>query len=60
MKGIIPCQLESNKQHVFDLPSEFQDICKLENILIAKRLLLRKLTAIWRGKMSKIAGTQRP
>ena len=47
----IPCQLVSNKLEVFDLPAEFQIIWKLGRVLIAKRILFKKITVLFRGKM---------
>ena len=42
---------------IFELPSEFLDICKLEKVLIVKSLLFKKVTVIPRGKRAKITGT---
>ena len=41
----------------FDLPVEFQSIRKLEKVLIAKRLLFKKVTIMPSGQMPKIFGT---
>lgn len=41
----------------FELPSEFRDICKLEEVLIAKSFLFKKVTVIPRGQSAKITGT---
>ena len=56
-KGKVPCQAVSNKLEVFDLPVEFQSIRLLEKVLIAKRLLFKKVTIMPSGQMLKIFGT---
>ena len=38
----IPCQSVANKLEVFDLPTEFQSIRKLERVLIAKHIIFKK------------------
>ena len=38
----IPCQSVSNKLEVFDLPTEFQSISKLERVLIAEHIIFKK------------------
>ena len=45
------------KQTASDLPSVFQYICKLEKVLIAKRLLRKNVTVLPRQQMEKITGT---
>ena len=47
----------SNKLEVFDLPTEFQSIRKLERALIVKRILFKKITVLSPGHMEKITGT---
>ena len=53
----IPSQSVSNKLEVFDLPTEFQSIRKLERVLIAKRVLFKRITGLSRGQVEKITGT---
>ena len=56
-KGRVTCQVVPNKLEVFDLPVEFQSIRKLEMVLIAKRLLFKKVTIMPYGQMPKIFET---
>ena len=53
----IPSQSVSNKLEVFDLPTEFQSIRKLERVLIARRVLFKRITGLSRGQVEKITGT---
>ena len=57
MKDKVPCQSVSNKLDVYNFPSHFCGIRKLEKVLIAKRLLFKKITIMPRGQMEKISGT---
>ena len=56
-KGKVPCQSVSNKLEVYNFPSHFRGIQKLEKVLIAKRLLFKKITILPRWQMEKIPGT---
>ena len=53
----IPCQSVSDKLEVFDLPTEFQSIRKLEQVFITKLILFKKITVIARRQMEKMTGT---
>ena len=46
MKGKVPYQSVSSKLEVYNFPSDFCGIPKLEKVLIAKRLLFKKVTII--------------
>ena len=46
--GNIPCKSMSNRLKVFGLLSEFRDICKLEIVLISKKLPGFPLVGEWR------------
>ena len=45
-----------NSLQIFELPSRFRDLRKLEKIIIAKRLLLKKVTIMQKGQCLKIKG----
>ena len=47
----------SDKLEVFDLPTEFQSIRKLEQVFITKLILFKKITVIARRQMEKMTGT---
>ena len=53
VKGKVPCQSVSNNLEVYNFPSHFRGIWKLEKVLIAKRLLFRKTTICHVGKLKK-------
>ena len=57
MKGKVPCQSVSNKLEVYNFPSHFCGIRKLEKVLIAKRLLFKKITIMPCGQIEKLSGT---
>ena len=56
-KGKVPCQSASNKLEVYNFPSHFHGIRKLEKVLIAERLLFKKITIMPHEQMEKISGT---
>ena len=45
----MPCQTVSNKLEVFNLPTEFENIRKLEKFLIANCILFKKLGKDYRN-----------
>ena len=53
LKDSVPCQSVSNMLEVHSLPTEFENIRKLEKVLIAKRLLFKKVAIIPCGQMGK-------
>ena len=50
------CQAVSNKLEVHNLPPKFERIRKLEKVLIAKRILFKKVAIIPCEQMEKITG----
>ena len=46
MKGSMPCQAVLNKLKLYNLPTEFESIRKLERVLIAKCILFKKVAII--------------
>ena len=56
MKDSVPCQAVSNKLEVFNLPEEFQIICKLK-VLIGKCILFKKVAIMRRREMKNMTGT---
>ena len=57
VKGKVPCQSVSNKLEVYNFPSHFRGIRKLEKVLTPKRLLFKKITIMPPEQMEKISGT---
>ena len=57
VKGKVSCQSVSNNLEVYNFPSHFRGIWKLEKVLIAKRLLFREITIMPRGQIEKVSGT---
>lgn len=57
LKGRIPCQAVSNSLRVEELPKEFRDLRKLEKVVIAKRLLFKKITIMPKGQSPKLRGS---
>ena len=51
------CSYQYEVLPIFDLPTEFQSIRKVERVLIPKRILFEKVTVLPRGQMEKITGT---
>ena len=52
----IPCQSVSNKLSVDQLPSEFRKLLHLETILVARRILFKKITVMPKGQSPKVKG----
>ena len=55
-KNKIPCQAVVNKLHIMNLPNEFSNLRKLEKVLIAKRLLFKKISIMPKGQFPKLKG----
>ena len=53
----IPCQSASNKLSVEQLPGEFRNFRRLETVLVARRILLKKNTVMPKGQSPKVKGT---
>ena len=57
LKGTVPAQAVCNNLQIFELPSTFRDLQKLEKVITAKRLLFKKVTITPQGQCSKIKDT---
>ena len=53
-KNSAPCQAVANTLNVVVLPELFQDICRLERLLVSRRILFKKVTVMPKGKSFKI------
>ena len=58
-KNNVPCQAVSNKLTVELLPNEFRDLLRLERVLVAKRILFKKVTVMPKGESPKVKGSIR-
>ena len=56
-KGKIPCQSVYNKLDIFKLPRQFTDIRRLEQVLVSRRILFKKVTIMPKGNSPKLKGT---
>ena len=56
LKGTVPAQAVCNNLQIIELPSRFRDLRKLEENIIAKRLLLKKVTIMPKVQCPKIKG----
>ena len=54
LKGTLSAKVVCSNLQIFELPSRFCDLWKLEKIIIAKRLLFKKVTLIPNGQCPKI------
>ena len=58
LKNNVPCQAVSNKLAVELLPNEFRDLRRLERVLVAKRILFKKVTVMpTKGQSPKMKGS---
>ena len=57
LKGLLPCQAVCNKLGIDDLPDEIKYLNRLEKVLIAKRILFKKVTVMPKGQQPKIKGS---
>ena len=55
-KNSIPCQAVANRLNVAELPKLFQNIRRLERLLVLRRILFKKVAVIPKGKSLKIKG----
>ena len=53
----MPCQAVSNKLEVYNFPTVFESVRKLEKVIIAKCILFKKLGIMPFGQMEKITGS---
>ena len=56
LKGKIPCQAVYNDMHVDEVPNELQSLEKLEQILIAQRIVFEKIIVMPKGQQRKVKG----
>ena len=56
LKGNVPCQAVCNKKCVDELPPELSLLEKLEQILIAQRIVFEKIIVMPKGQQRKIKG----
>jgi hypothetical protein len=56
IKGNVPCQAVSNNMYVDDIPPELALLEKLEQILIAQRIVFEKIIIMPKGQQRKIKG----
>ena len=56
-KNSVPCQAVANRLNVVELPKLFQDIRRLERLLVSRRILFEKVTVMPKGKSLKIKGS---
>ena len=56
-KDNVLCQAISNKLAVELLPNEFRDLRRLERVLVAKRILFKKVTVMPKGQSPKMKGS---
>lgn len=56
-KVITHCQSVPNKLQVFNLPSELQDIRKIEKVFIIESLLFKRVIVTLHGQIAKITRT---
>ena len=52
-KNSVPCQAVANRLNVVELPKLFQDIRRLERLLVSRRILFKKVTDMPKGKSLK-------
>ena len=55
-KGQVPCQAVYNKLLVDEIPAELESLEKLEQILIAQRIVFEKIVVMPKGQQRKIKG----
>ena len=53
----VPCEAVANRLNVVELPKLFQDIRRLERLLVSRRILFKKVTVMPKGKSLKIKGS---
>ena len=53
----MPCQAVTNKLFLEDLPKQFQGINRLERLLASRRILIKKVIVIPKGKSLKMEGS---
>lgn len=56
LQGKLPCQAVVNNMHVDEIPTVFSSLNKLEQILIAQRIVFEKIVVMPKGQQRKIKG----
>ena len=56
LKNIIPCQATCNDMYVDEIPTELSSLEKLEQILIAQRIVFEKIVVMPKGQQRKVKG----
>ena len=56
LKGKIPCQADYNDMSVDEIPAELALLEKLEQILIAQRIVFEKIVVMPKGQQKKVSG----
>ena len=56
LKGKVPCQAVCNNLYVDETPPELASLEKLEQILIAQRIIFEKIVVMSKGQQRKIKG----
>ena len=56
-KNSVPCQAVANRLNVAELPRLFQDIRRLEGLLVSRRILFKKVTIMPKAKSLKMKGS---
>ena len=56
VKSEVPCQAVCNKLQIFDFPPYLPKLRRLEKVLIAKRLLFKKIAIMPKGQSPKLKG----
>ena len=56
LKGSIPCQAVCNNLYLDEIPQELSSLQKLEQILVAKRIVFEKIVVMPKGQQRKIKG----
>ena len=52
-KNSVSCQAVANRLNAVELPTLFQDIRRLERLLVSRRIMLKKVTVMSKGKSLK-------
>ena len=56
IQGSLPCQAIINNLYVDDIPTELEELKKLEQIIIAQRIVFEKIIVMPKGQQRKIKG----
>ena len=56
-KNSVPYQAVASRLNVVESPKLFRDICRLERLLLSRRILFKMVTVMPKGKSLKIEGS---